>query len=400
MAAMSARLLLAFLLLLPGAPVRPGVEVLVRDGYKPLQGKRVGLVTNHTGIDSERRATVDLLAAGKGYTLTALFSPEHGLRGTEDANVSSGKDEKTGLPVHSLYGKTRKPTAEMLKDVDLLVFDIQDVGARYYTYCTTLALVMEAAREHDKALLVLDRPNAIGGEAVEGPVLDEALRGNFIGYFALPTRHGMTVGELARLYNSEFRIGCRLDVVKMEGWTRAQHFDDTGLPWVNPSPNMRSLTAAIAYPGLGALEATNVSVGRGTDKPFVWYGAPWVDGPALCRELESRKLPGVRWKPASFRPAMQPGMPVYPHTDKNCSGFEVEILDRAAFRPVAAALHVLDALHRLYPKDFSFGKACGQIGRRSIEDDLKAGKAPAEIERGWEPELEAFKAARKKVLLY
>ncbi|HUR38946.1 MAG TPA: DUF1343 domain-containing protein, partial [Planctomycetota bacterium] len=313
---MVARFLLALLLLLPGAPVRTGVEVLVRDGFKPLRGKRVGLVTNHTGIDSERRATIDLLAAGKGHTLTALFSPEHGLRGTEDANVSSGKDAKTGLPVHSLYGKTRKPTAEMLKDVDLLVFDIQDVGARYYTYCTTLALVMEAAREHDKALLVLDRPNAIGGDAVEGPVLDEALRGNFIGYFALPTRHGMTVGELARLYNDEFRIGCRLDVVKMEGWTRAQHFDDTGLPWVNPSPNMRSLTAAIAYPGLGALEATNVSVGRGTEKPFVWYGAPWIDGPALCRELESRKLPGVRWKPASFRPAKQPGMPVYPHTDK------------------------------------------------------------------------------------
>jgi uncharacterized protein YbbC (DUF1343 family) len=400
MGAMTVRLLAALLLLLPAAPVRTGVEVLVRDGFQPLQGKRVGLVTNHSGIDAERRSTIDLLAAGKGYTLTALFSPEHGLRGTEDANVSSSKDAKTGLPIHSLYGKTRKPTAEMLKDVDLLVFDIQDIGARYYTYCTTLALVMEAAREHDKAVLVLDRPNAIGGDAVEGPVLDEALRGSFIGYFGLPARHGMTVGELARLYNAEFKIGCRLDVVKMEGWTRSQYFDQTGLPWVNPSPNMRSLPAAIAYPGLGALEASNLSVGRGTDKPFLVYGAPWIAGPALCRELESRKLPGVRWKPATFRPAKQPGMPLYPHTDQDCAGFEVEIPDRAAFRPVTAALQVLDALYRLHPKDFSFGKCCGQIGRRAIEDDLKAGKTPAEIERGWEAELDVFKAARKKVLLY
>jgi len=400
MAPVTARLPLVLLLLLPAAPVRTGVEVLVRDGFRPLQGKRVGLVTNHSGIDAERRSTIDLLAAGKGYTLTALFSPEHGLRGTEDATVSSGRDERTGLPVHSLYGKTRKPTAEMLMDVDLLVFDIQDIGARYYTYCTTLAFVMEAAKEQDKAVLVLDRPNAIGGDAVEGPPLDEDLRGSFIGYFGLPTRHGMTIGELARLYNTEYKIGCRLEVVRMEGWTRSQYFDQTGLPWVDPSPNMRSLPAAIAYPGLGALEASNLSVGRGTDRPFEVYGAPWIDGPALCRELEARKLPGVRWKPASFRPARQPGMPRYPHTGQDCAGFEVEVLDRAAFRPVRAALHVLDALHRLHPKDFRFGKCCAQIGRRSIEDDLQAGKAPEEIERGWEAELEAFRAARKKVLLY
>jgi uncharacterized protein YbbC (DUF1343 family) len=259
---------------------------------------------------------------------------------------------------------------------------------------------MEAAKEQDKTLLLLDRPNAIGGEAVEGPILEEGLRGSFIGYFAIPTRHGMTLGELARLYNAEFKIGCRLDVLKMEGWTRPMYFDDTGLPWVNPSPNMRSLPAAIAYPGLGALEGTNLSVGRGTDNPFVWYGAPWIDGPKLCAELAARKLPGVRWKPVTFTPTKQPGMPAYPHCEKECRGFEVEITDRAAFRPVAASLHVLDALHRLHPKEFSFGKCCGMIGRRSIEDDLKAGKAPAEIEQAWQPELDAFKAARRKALLY
>jgi len=398
---MPARMLLAWILpLLPGAAVRTGLEVLARDGFRPLQGRRVGLVTNHSGIDASRTSSIDILAGGKGFTLTALFSPEHGLRGTEDANVSSGKDVKTGLPVHSLYGKTRKPTSEMLQDVDVLVFDIQDIGARYYTYCSTLALVMEAAKENDKALLVLDRPNAIGGLEVEGPILEEGLRGNFIGYFPLPTRHGLTLGELARLYNTEYKVGCRLDVVRMEGWTRSQYFDDTGLPWVNPSPNMRSLSAAIVYPGLGALEGTNLSVGRGTDKPFLLYGAPWIDGAALCRELESRKLPGIRWKAASFTPAKQPGLPAYPHTDKTCGGFEVEVLDRAAIRPVAATLHVLDALYRLYPGDLRFGRACGMIGLRSIEDDLKAGKSPAEIERSWQADLEAFKAARKKVLLY
>jgi uncharacterized protein YbbC (DUF1343 family) len=394
------RLCLALLLLLPSAAVKTGLEVLVRDGFKPLQGKRVGLVTNHSAVDPSRASIIDLLAAGKGFTLAALFSPEHGIRGTEDATVASGRDEKTGLPVHSLYGKTRKPTAEMLRDVDLLVFDIQDIGTRYYTYSTTLALVMEAAKEHDKAVLVLDRPNAIGGDAVEGPVLEEGLRGAFIGYFALPTRHGMTMGELARLYNAEFKIGCRLDVVKMEGWTRSMYFDDTGLPWVNPSPNMRSLPAAIAYPGLGALEGTNLSVGRGTAKPFVWYGAPWIDGAALCAELNGRALPGVRWKPVRFTPAKVPGMPLYPHTDQECGGFEVEIVDRAAFRPVAASLHVLDALHRRHPKELSFGKSCGMIGLKSIEADLQAGKSPAVIERAWQPDLDAFKAARKKALLY
>jgi uncharacterized protein YbbC (DUF1343 family) len=380
--------------------VKTGLEVLVRDGFKPLQGKRVGLVTNHSAVTPDRTSIIDVVAAGKGFTLVALFSPEHGIRGTEDTNVASGKDQKTGLPVHSLYGKTRKPTPEMLRDVDLLVFDLQDIGARYYTYISTLALVMEAAKENDKAVLVLDRPNAIGGDAVEGPILEEGLRGNFIGYFGLPTRHGMTLGELARLYDAEFKIGGRLDVVKMEGWTRSMYFDDTGLPWINPSPNMRSLPAAIAYPGLGALEGTNLSVGRGTEKPFVWYGAPWLDGDRLCAELEARKLPGVRWKPVKFTPAKQPAMPAYPHTGQECGGFEVDIRDRAAFRPVAASLHVLDALYRLHPKDLTFGRSCGMIGLKSIETDLKAGKSPAEIERAWQPDLDAFKAARAKALLY
>ncbi len=384
----------------PTGPVRSGLEVLARDGFRPLLGKRVGLVTNHSGIDSAGTPAIDILAAQKGFRLAALFSPEHGIRGTADAAVESGRDERTGLPVHSLYGKTRKPTAEMLKDLDVLVFDIQDIGARYYTYITTLALVMEAAREGDKAVVVLDRPNPIGGIQVEGPVLEEALRGSFIGYFPLPTRHGMTVGELATLYNTEFKIGCRLEVVKLEGWKRSMYFDETGLPWVNPSPNMRSLPAALSYPGLGALEGTNLSVGRGTARPFAWFGAPWIDGPRLCAALNRRAIPGVRFKPVAFTPAPQPGMPRYPHTDRECAGFEVEITDRTAFRPVTAALHVLDALHGQHPKDFVFGKSCEMIGRRSIERDLKAGRTPAEIGSLWEPELRRFLEARRPCLRY
>ena len=381
-------------------PVRTGLEVLVRDGFKPLQGKRVGLVTNHTGRDAGGASTIDLLASAKGVTLAALFSPEHGIRGQADAKVAGGRDEKTGLPIHSLYGKTTKPAAEMLKDVDMLAFDIQDVGARFYTYITTLALVMEAAKENDKGVVVLDRPNPIGGEAVEGPVLEDALRGDFIGYFPLPMRHGLTIGELATLYNGEFRIGCRLEVVKMEGWKRSMVFDETGLPWVNPSPNMRSLAAAVSYPGLGALEATNLSVGRGTGRAFVLYGAPWIDGKRLCDELNGRGLAGVRFKPVAFTPAVEPGFPRYPHAEKECRGFEVEITDRARYRPVTAALHAFDALYRLHPKEFSFGKSHRFFGLRSVESDLKAGKSPAEIEKSWQPDLDRFLERRKASLLY
>ncbi len=395
------RLLAALLLLSQGAaPVRTGLEVAARDGFACVKGKRVGLVTNHSGIDGARNSTIDLLAAAKGCTLAALFSPEHGIRGLADAHVASGKDEKTGLPIHSLYGKTRKPTGEMLKDVDVLVFDLQDVGCRFYTYITTLAHVLEAAKEHGKSVAVLDRPNPIGGEAVEGPVQEEKLRGEFIAYFPMPTRHGMTVGELALLYNKELKIGADLRVVKMEGWKRAQYFDETGLPWVNPSPNMRSLPAAISYPGLGALEGSSLSVGRGTGRAFVLYGAPWVDSANLCEDLNGRGLAGVRFKKTSFTPLPEPGFPKYPHTDQECHGFEVEITDRKAYRPLTAVLHVLDALHRLHPKEFVFTKTCAMIGLRSIEQDLRAGKAPAEIEKGWAADLEAFRALRKPHLLY
>ena len=325
--------LLSLVLLAQVAPVRSGLDVLARDGFASLQGARVGLVTNHSALDSSGTSAIDVLAAGKGFRLTALFSPEHGIRGVKDDKVvASGRDAKTGLPIHSLYGKTRRPTPEMLKDVDVLVFDIQDIGARYYTYVTTLAFVMEAAKAHDKRVVVLDRPNPIGGEAVEGPILEKSLTGNFIGYYPLPLRHGMTVGELAGLFNHHFKIGCRLEIARMDGWKRSHYLDEISLPWINPSPNMTTLTAATAYPGLGALEGTNLSVGRGTDKPFLLFGAPWIKAKRLCDELNGRGLKGLTFKVASFTPRKLEGRPRYPHTDEVCGGFEVVITDRRRFR--------------------------------------------------------------------
>ncbi|HYE99971.1 MAG TPA: DUF1343 domain-containing protein [Planctomycetota bacterium] len=380
--------------------VRTGLDRLAEEGFAPLKGRRIGLVVNATSRDRAGRHLIELAAAAKDVRLAALFSPEHGLRGAADTEVADGRDEATGLPVHSLYGKHRKPTAEMLAGVDLLVFDIQDVGTRYYTYITTLALVMEAAKEHGKQVMVLDRPNPIGGEAVEGPLQDETLLKQFISYFYLPVRHGMTIGELARLFNADYGIGCELTVVPMEGWTRGMWYDETGLPWINPSPNMRSLAAATAYPGLGALEGTSLSVGRGTGRAFELYGAPWVDAGRLCRELNARGLEGVSFKEAAFTPRLEPGFPRYPHTDAECRGFELKILDRKAFRPVSAALHVLDVLHRLHPKEFTFKRACAMIGQPSLEDDLKAGRSPGEIEFEWKFSVQDFRRRRQPRLLY
>ncbi len=405
---MATRAALAMALLLAPVPaaaaappaVRTGLEVLVRDGFKPLQGRRVGIVTNQTGVDSARRHVIDLLHGRPGFTVTALFSPEHGLRGTADVQVDSTRDAKTGLPVHSLYGRTRKPTPEMLREVDVLVFDIQDIGARFYTYITTMAHCLEAAQENGKAVVVLDRPNPIGGEVVEGPVLEAELCGRFTGYFPIPTRHGMTVGELARLFNGHFRIGCRLEVVPMEGWRREMDFDATGLPWVNPSPNMRSVPAAFCYPGLGALEATNLSVGRGTARPFELYGAPWMDGAKVCGALNARGLAGVRFKPAAFTPERVPEMPRYPYTGEACGGFEVEIADRRAFRPLAAVLHVLQVLQATHADRFEMQGAPAMIGRKDVGDRIRAGAAPEAIRADWEAEREDFRAARAACLLY
>src|SRR5260221_497667 len=274
--------------------VLTGIDVLEAQNFAPLAGKRVGLITNQTGIDRERRSTIDLLAHAPGVKLVALFSPEHGIRGTVDARISFTTDEATGLPVYSLYGETERPTDAMLAGLDVLVFDIQDAGVRFYTYITTMGYAMEAASAHHIAFYVLDRPDPLGGERIEGPMLDRD-RTNFVGYFPMPVRMAMTLGEMARMFNVENRLGADLHVVPMQNCRRRDWFDDTDLPWVNPSPNLRSFRAEILYPGLEILQAGGVSVGRGTDRPFERVGAPWIHGSEFAETMNRRAVPGGRF---------------------------------------------------------------------------------------------------------
>src|ERR1700692_1297223 len=272
-----------------------GIDVLEAQKFAPLAGKRVGLITNQTGIDRDQHSTIDLLAHAPGVKLVALFSPEHGIRGAFDERVSSTKDEATGLPVYSLYGETERPTDAMLAGVDVLVFDVQDAGVRFYTYITTMGYAMEAAAAHHVAFYVLDRPDPLGGDRIEGPMLDPD-RTNFVGYFPMPVRMAMTLGEMAQMFNAEKKIGCNLHVIRMKNWQRKMWFRDTGLHWINPSPHLRSDEAAILYPGLEILQAGGVSVGRGTARPFELIGAPWIRGEELAAYLNQRAIPGVRFE--------------------------------------------------------------------------------------------------------
>ena len=282
-----------------------GIDVLVEEGFASLRGLNVGLVTNHTGRTRDGKSTIDVLFHAPGVKLVRLFSPEHGIRGELDTAVPDGKDIATGLPIVSLYGKDKKPRARDLEGLDALIYDIQDVGTRFYTYITTLGLVLEAAQESGKKVFVLDRPNPIGGRVVSGPVRDKDLA-SFIAYHALPVRHGMTVGELALLYNAERKIGASVVVVRCRGWRRDDQYDRTGLVWINPSPNMRSLTEALLYPGIGLMEATNLATGRGTDAPFERVGAPWIEPATFAAGLNSRAIPGVRFVPIFFTPSQAP----------------------------------------------------------------------------------------------
>jgi uncharacterized protein YbbC (DUF1343 family) len=327
-------------------PVLTGIDVLVRDNFRQLAGKRVAVITNHTGLDRDRRRTAALLAKAEGVTLVAIFGPEHGATGTYDqANVPDARDEETGVPVKSLYGKTKRPTAEMLADVDAIVFDIQDIGCRFYTYIATMLEAMNAAAEHGKAFVVLDRPNPIDGVSLAGPLVDEG-RGTFVGCHPLPLRHGMTAGELAGLFAAELKLDLDLTVVPCEGWRRADAFDATGLEWVNPSPNMRSLTEAFLYPGIGLLEFTNLSVGRGTDTPFEVLGAPWLDGRALADALAARRIPGVAFVPIRFTPRASK------FSSQECGGISIAVTDRAMLDPVRVGLEIAVALRQVSPQDW------------------------------------------------
>ncbi len=375
------------------AQVLTGIDVLERDGFKQLAGLRLGLVTNQTGRDRAGRSTIDILFKASGVKLVALFSPEHGIRGLADEKISDAKDEQTGLPIFSLYGETRRPKAEQLKDLDALVYDIQDVGARFYTYIATLGYVMEEAGKAKLPIFVLDRPNPINGNDVEGPIADMD-KLSFTAYHPLPVRHGMTIGELARLYNEERHLNADLRVIKMEGWRRGMWFDSTGLVWINPSPNMRSLTEAALYPGVGLLETTNLSVGRGTDTPFEVVGAPWLDGQKLASYLNAKRMPGVRFVPLRFTP----GSSVF--KNEECGGINLLITNRSQFRSVLTGVEIAVALHNLFPAEWKIDSYSRLLVNADTLDRLKRGDSAEEIVRSWDTSLENFRRVRARALLY
>ncbi|MBU8729396.1 MULTISPECIES: exo-beta-N-acetylmuramidase NamZ domain-containing protein [Cytobacillus] len=380
-----------------------GVEVLLNDKKDLIEGKRVGLITNPTGVDQNLNSIVDILHNDPDVELTALYGPEHGVRGSAQAGeyVEYYIDEKTGLPVYSLYGKTKKPTPEMLENIDVLLFDIQDVGTRFYTYIYTMAYAMEAAKENNIPLIVLDRPNPQGGTKVEGPVLDMKYS-SFVGNYSIPLRHGMTVGELAELFNEEFEIGAELTVVKMNGWKRDMYYDDTSLPFVMPSPNMPTLETALVYPGAALIEGTNVSEGRGTTKPFELIGAPFINADDLAGHLNSLNLPGVTFRAASFTPSFSK------HAGKLSHGIQIHVTHRDAFKPVETGLHIVKAIHDMYPEDFEFRAENSAgisffdnlMGNGWVREDIEEGKPVEEISSKWQKELKQFNKTREEYLLY
>ena len=362
-----------------------GLDVLAAEDFQPLKGKRVGLITNQTGVDHTGRRNIDIMRAA-GVNLVALFSPEHGFAGTEDKeNVGDATDPATGIKVFSLYGKTDRPTAEMLRGLDTLVFDIQDVGAHFYTYETTMAYCMEAAAKAGIAYYVLDRPNPITGVHVEGPMLDRDLL-SFVGYFPVPLRHGMTMGELAKLFNGENHIGANLTVVPMKDWQRGDWFDAGDLPWINPSPNMRSLNAALLYPGVAMLEySKNYSVGRGTDAPFEQIGADFIHGPELAAYLNRRRIPGVR---------------VYATRLHAVEGVRFVIINRDDFDSARLGLEIAAALQKLYPGKIDFDIDKKLIGSAEVIRELVAGDDPRDIQQKMADSVAAFIKLREKYLLY
>jgi uncharacterized protein YbbC (DUF1343 family) len=388
--------------------VKIGAEILIEKHLDLIKGKKIGIVTNHTGILPDGRHIVDVLNEIEGVKIVALFGPEHGIRGEvpDGKSISHGVDTKTGIPVFSLYGEVKKPTEEMLKDIDVLIFDIQDVGARFYTYISTMSYCMEACAEMGKKFIVLDRPNPIRGVYVDGPILEPRFK-SFVGLHPIPVAHGMTVGELAKMFNDEGwlenAVKADLTVVKMENYSRRMWFDQTGLPWVKPSPNMMTLKTAIVYTATCFIEGTNVSEGRGTQHPFEWIGAPWIDGEKLAKELNYYKLPGVKFEPISFTPTDIEKVTVDPkYEGEKCGGVYLNVYDREKFEPVKVGVYILYALKKLYPDKFKW-RTAGQDrlwGTDKVRLMIDEGKKPDEIIKTWEDDVKKFLSIRQKYLLY
>jgi uncharacterized protein YbbC (DUF1343 family) len=373
--------------------LQTGLEVLEAQKFAPLRGKHVGLITNHTGVDFEGRSTIDLLARAPGVQLVALFSPEHGIAGHSDEKIASSKDASTGLPIYSLYGDHLRPTDEMLAGIDALVFDVQDAGVRFYTYTTTLAYCMEEAVKRNIAFFVLDRPNPLNGEIVEGPMLD-AEKTSFVAYYPLPVRYALTIGELAQFLNTENHINAQLHVIAMKNWHRNYFFESSGLRWVPPSPNLRTLKGTILYPGLEILHNAGVSVGRGTEAPFEEFGAPWIDGGEIAVLLNARNLPGVHFVNKPFIPVS--GL----YAGQHCGGVSVKVTDRAAVRSMRVGLEIAAELHQKYPEHFDVSKILLLLGNDSTVQQLEAGTPVDEIIASWAKDLAAYDAVRRRYFLY
>ncbi len=382
-----------------GAPVvRPGIETFLADVPARLRGKRVGLITNQSGIDRAGVAVIDLVAGHKELKLVALLAPEHGIRGTAEAGerIDDAVDDRTGVPIYSLYkAEDRGPTAAMLENVDVLVYDLQEVGGRTWTYVSTMALAMQAAARKGIPFVVLDRPNPIGGEIVEGALLDPRFK-SFVGMYPIPARHGMTVGELATLFNVRYGIGADLIVARAANWGRSQWMDDTGLPWVNPSPNLRSLAALTSYPGTVYFEGTTLTEGRGTDRPFEQIGAPWLDAQAVARTMNERRLPGVRFEaitmPVAATAAKHPGQTI--------PAIRFVVADREAYRPVRTSLLLIDEIRRQHPRDFAWTATIDRLtGSDKVRLAIEGGSLPALLEE-WDREAAQFREDRKPYLLY
>ncbi len=390
--------LVAVLAQTPTGNVRPGIETFLADIPQALRGKRVALITNHSGIDRAGTSDIDLIARHKDLKLVALLAPEHGIRGTAEAGVQivDEKDSKTGVPIYSLYqAEDRGPTAEMLKDVDVLIYDLQEVGGRTWTYVSTMALSMQAAARTKIPFVVLDRPNPIGGEIVEGAVLDPKFK-SFVGMYPIPARHGMTVGELATLFNREHGIGVELIVARVGNWRRSQWFDQTGLPWVNPSPNLRSLAALTSYPGSVYFEGTNISEGRGTDRPFEQIGASWLKAADVVRVMNAKKIPGIRFEAITM--AVLPTAAKFP--GQTIPAIRFVVTDRLAYRAVKTALILIDEIRRQHPKDFAWGPTIDRLtGSDKVRRAIDSGTLPALLDE-WDRDAAQFAEGRKQYWLY
>jgi len=392
----------------PVAPsVQTGLDVLIRDGHRALEGRRIGLLVNQASVDSHYRLACDVLALRNDFRLAALFGPQHGLWGTTQDNMiewTGYLDPRLNVPVYSLYGEHRKPTPEMLRGLDVMVVDLVDVGARYYTFLWTATLVMEACAAAHIPVVILDRPNPINGVDIEGP-LHDARYASFVGRFSVPVRHGMTIGELLAMFNETQQMGCALTVIPVEGWRRGMWFEETGLPWAMPSPNMPTVDTAVVYPGFCLLEGTMLSEGRGTTRPFETLGAPYVDPYALATALEEEGLPGCVFRPLYFEPTFQK------YARQACGGVFMHVTDRAAFRSVLTAVAVLSALWRLYPSQTAWKKPPYEYETEKMPVDIlagsdrlrlqiEAGVAPRAVVAEWDAGLEAFARARQKYLIY